>query len=55
MASMPDSGVGDEDILRDIALYEKRHYRESRAQLAFYTAVSTLFRFVRLTEDSRSG
>jgi hypothetical protein len=49
---MPDSGAGDEDILRDVALHEKRHYGQSRAQLAFHTAVSTLFLFVRLTEDS---
>lgn len=55
MALTLDSGVGAGDILRDLVLQGKRHYGENRAQLAFHTAVSTLFLFVRLTEDSRSG
>lgn len=52
MVSVPNSGAGDEDILRDVALHGQCHYGGSRAQLAFHTAESTLFRFVQLTKDS---
>lgn len=52
MVSTQDTVVGDGDILRGAVPQGKQRHGESRAQLAFHTAVSTLFLLSRLTEDS---